>query len=309
VDFNKDWLTVIVPTYNRPLQIRDQIERLLSFPAVFEIIVIDDCSDQPLNLRNKRVSVTRNSRNMGEAESINIGYQRVKTKYFCVLSDDDYQDETWVNEMRKAIAINPNYLVYVPQTKVVDSESVLRLNPALKFSKRRLYGLLKPPAFAGSILNSEVLFEHSFVELRPSSFFASDFIQWLELGKVGKFLMVPTATAKWFKHEGQQSQVQLDSNHSVDFCFEVTRWFSVNRREIRVTTRGSLILRYLQIKRSGNQKWRAQDLLEISNQFAIATDRRKGRIALIGSVLISIPNAIFFKIEEWMVKLSPHDDF
>ena len=91
-------VSVIIPTYNRPHTIERAIRSVYSQSySNIEIVVVDD-NAKNLNARKKtseimkkypRVKYIKNQKNVGGAESRNIGIRTAKGKYVAFLDDDD----------------------------------------------------------------------------------------------------------------------------------------------------------------------------------------------------------------------------
>lgn len=83
--------SVIIPTYNRNLT-----AALLSLDAQtdkdFEVIIIDDCSNIPIEppkSRSLSIQILRNSENLGPAGSRNVGAKLSRGRFLAFLDDDD----------------------------------------------------------------------------------------------------------------------------------------------------------------------------------------------------------------------------
>ena len=76
---NKPILSVIMPAYRCAGTIRSAIESVLIQNVPLEILIIDDCSPEPLEdalapfREDARVRMLRNERNLGAAQSRNRG--------------------------------------------------------------------------------------------------------------------------------------------------------------------------------------------------------------------------------------------
>lgn len=84
-------LSIIIPTYNRPkLLLRAVNSALAQTIEDFEVIVVDDCSPEPVNLpKDPRLRVIRLSKNQGGAAARNIGTMAAKGRWINFLDDDD----------------------------------------------------------------------------------------------------------------------------------------------------------------------------------------------------------------------------
>ncbi len=90
-------VSVIVPTYNRGDLISKCIRSLLDQsidPDKYEIIVIDDCSeDQTMEiLKNfkEKIKILKNSKNMGLPYSLNKGIKNALGRFIVRVDSDDY---------------------------------------------------------------------------------------------------------------------------------------------------------------------------------------------------------------------------
>jgi glycosyltransferase involved in cell wall biosynthesis len=88
-------LSVIVPCYNEERTINDILLRILSQPSVGEVIVIDDCSvDDSVKIigliRDPRITLIRNERNLGKGANVSIGISHCSLP-FVVIQDADLE--------------------------------------------------------------------------------------------------------------------------------------------------------------------------------------------------------------------------
>lgn len=89
-------VSVIMPAYNAEKYIAQAIESVLSQNVPLELLVIDDCSsDHTAEVARryadgKKVILICNDRNLGVAESRNIGIRRAVGKYAAFLDADDW---------------------------------------------------------------------------------------------------------------------------------------------------------------------------------------------------------------------------
>ncbi|MGX2967141.1 glycosyltransferase family 2 protein [Ursidibacter sp. B-7004-1] len=85
--------SIIVPSYNRKDEIPLLLESLTHQTIYnFEVIIVDDYSVQPVEITEFypfSVNVIRNARNLGAAESRNVGAKNAKNQWLLFLDDDD----------------------------------------------------------------------------------------------------------------------------------------------------------------------------------------------------------------------------
>src|SRR4030043_1206572 len=91
---------VIIPTYNRSESLHSAITSVLHQTYQdFEIIVVDDCSEDDTpkvikNFRNHKIRSIRHAINQGEGRARNSGVLNSNAEYVAFLDDDD----EWVPE-------------------------------------------------------------------------------------------------------------------------------------------------------------------------------------------------------------------
>lgn len=90
-------VSVIIPTYNRPTQLKDAVDSVLKQGLrELEIIIIDDYSDEQylsdvecMAQGNNQITVVRNNQNLGAAASRNKGLELSAGEFVLFLDDDD----------------------------------------------------------------------------------------------------------------------------------------------------------------------------------------------------------------------------
>ncbi|MDH2924234.1 GT2 family glycosyltransferase [Nicoletella semolina] len=104
--------SIIIPSYNRVNEIPALLNSLmLQKRQNFEVIIIDDCSNEAVKLSQEypfSVNVIRNQQNLGAAQSRNVGVYYARYDWLLFLDDDDRfrSDKTAV--LATVIENNPN---------------------------------------------------------------------------------------------------------------------------------------------------------------------------------------------------------
>lgn len=88
-------LTVVIPCYNEEMTIFELVTRVLSQESVREVLVINDAStDRSLEIlsqiKDKRVTVVTNPRNLGKGASVKVGFMNA-TSQFVLIQDADLE--------------------------------------------------------------------------------------------------------------------------------------------------------------------------------------------------------------------------
>ena len=88
---NEALLSIIIPTYNRPQLLPRAVNSALAQTIEnFEVIVVDDCSPQPVQLpENPRLRIIGLPQNQGGAAARNIGTKAAQGRWITFLDDDD----------------------------------------------------------------------------------------------------------------------------------------------------------------------------------------------------------------------------
>jgi glycosyltransferase involved in cell wall biosynthesis len=111
--------SIIIPTYNRPEKLADCLESLsgLDYPRdKFEVIVIDDGSDLPLNpivtCFHDQLDVTliRQS-HAGPAKARNMGVKRAKGDFFAFIDDDCAPTTNWLRNLSALFLRDSHYAI------------------------------------------------------------------------------------------------------------------------------------------------------------------------------------------------------
>ena len=131
-------LSIIIPTYNRPqLLLRAVNSALAQTIEDFEVIVVDDCSSQPIDLPpNPRLRIIRLPENKGGSAARNIGTQAAKGHWINFLDDDDELLPPMAEVALKALQQSslPQPVGVISGIEVVDREgkvSQTRIPPTL----------------------------------------------------------------------------------------------------------------------------------------------------------------------------------
>lgn len=199
-------LGVVVPTYNHGHFLRSTILSLLNqtYPRV-QIVIVDDCSmDNTKEILDEfsldpRVSVLRNSSNLGESQSVNIGWAYLRTQYIAIVNSDDPQNPNWAHDMMNFIKIHPDFAAYYPNLQIIDMDGNVIKNVRLaKWNNKMSTERLLCVASAGTIFN-RVSLPHEFVPRYNFVRYPSDLVQILNVSRYGDFIRVDNVHGVWRK--------------------------------------------------------------------------------------------------------------
>jgi glycosyltransferase involved in cell wall biosynthesis len=110
--------SVIVPTFNRPGRLRECIEALaaMDYPAdEFEIVVVDDGSDSPLDdvvasFRDHTHVRLLHQENAGPASARNHGAREAKGRFLAFTDDDCCPSRTWLQAFEQRLTRDPDVM-------------------------------------------------------------------------------------------------------------------------------------------------------------------------------------------------------
>jgi len=122
-------LTVLIPTYNRANRLVKSLNSYLSEDLKnVEFLVIDnDSSDNTfLSLKNYiengKIRYEKNYKNIGANRSLYFGFLKAKSKWICILPDDDYLEKGFLSELIIATKKNSNKGLIIPAQKHMNGE-------------------------------------------------------------------------------------------------------------------------------------------------------------------------------------------
>ena len=120
-------ITTIIPTYNRSSILNKTIRNVLSQNNLSNIIISDNASTDNTSevvkklsqLYKDRIYYFKNLSNIGIYNNFNSGLKRVKSKYFNIMSDDDFLAPGFINECIQILENNSDINVVVFDTIVI----------------------------------------------------------------------------------------------------------------------------------------------------------------------------------------------
>jgi len=124
-------ISVVMPVYNRDQFLEEAIESVLQQEySNFELIVIDDGSSiaevKKILRKYERhpcVAVFHKQKNEGQASAINVGAQKVRSKYFCRLDSDDKLSSDALAVLNRYIYQYPEVSYFYSSRYVIDGNS------------------------------------------------------------------------------------------------------------------------------------------------------------------------------------------
>ncbi|WP_207870425.1 glycoside hydrolase family 99-like domain-containing protein [Pseudomonas sp. 51_B] len=164
-------LTVIIPVYNAPTEVKNCIESvLIHTPADVSIIVINDGSTDPkistllASYKESRIKVVDNEQNIGYTRTVNLGIKLAEDNDVILLNSDTVVTPNWTEAMRASAYMEPRIGTV---TAMSDNAG------AFSFPKQGIHNL-KPEHFTHDEYATHLVdrtFNCSFVEVPTGSGF------------------------------------------------------------------------------------------------------------------------------------------
>ncbi len=123
------WVTVGIPTYNRPELLRRSLQRLASQTYKnFEILISDNCSVDEEAIRNVvehhsqslNIKYVRQHSNLGAIRNLKYLLDHAKHSYFMWAADDDFLEATFIEKMVGALEVDQDCVLAMPGYDVTD---------------------------------------------------------------------------------------------------------------------------------------------------------------------------------------------
>lgn len=199
-------VSIILPYYKKKLYIKSTINSILNQTYQnFEILIIDDEISpeskkilNEINMLDKRISILKNTRNIGAGYSRNRGIKKSKGKYIAFCDCDD----VWkLSKLENQLKFMQNKNVFISHTSydLIDKNNK-HLGKRLAAAKLKFEDLLKSCDIGLStvIINRKILknVNKPFVSLKTKE----DYVLWLKLSAMGfKILGIKKSLTKWRK--------------------------------------------------------------------------------------------------------------
>lgn len=211
----KIMISVIMPTYNTPIQILSQaVESILNQTYTnFEFIIINDCStDNTLeylhSLKDSRIKIVTNNKNLGITASLNIGLKMAQGEYIARMDSDDISLPKRFEKQLDYMEKNQNVIVCGTWIKAFgNAEYISKRNIPEKeylrssFLFGNIYGLCHPTAF----FRTEMLRKYKIKYDEEHLPTAQDYGMWVECSKYGAIKNLEEILLYYRVHNGQIS--------------------------------------------------------------------------------------------------------
>ena len=228
VNENLPLVSIVIPAYNYADYLDEAIQSVLDqdYPNV-ELIVLDDGStDHTREVLEKYTGrfYWETQENMGQADTLNKGWQRSKGEILGRLSADDVLLPDAVSTSVRHFLANPAaVLTYCGYYLIDPSSSVIRRVNAPEFDYKEMVRQLVCPPGPGAFFLRDAY--EATGEWNASLRQVLDLDYWLRLGLQGKFLRIPEALACFRIHEESQTFAPADEEKAEEWVRVVSNYY------------------------------------------------------------------------------------
>lgn len=200
-------VSIIMPVHNKAAFLREAVESILSqdFPD-FEVIVIDDSSSDESceiisSLTDSRIRKFFNTRNLGQAETLNKGIDLAEGEFICFAHGDDLWYKNFLSEHVAMLEKYPRINISHARAEVIDEAGcTISLDPSVgselvTSSHDTVRRLVK-----GSHVMTPTVFlrKGTFPSFNYRYFFPCDWDLWLRIAAEGNdFLFIDRSLIKY----------------------------------------------------------------------------------------------------------------
>lgn len=121
-------VSIVTSVYNGQFHLEETIKSILSQTFFdFEFIIIDDASTdktkdilQTFSIKDPRIRIIKNEKNLGLTKSLNIGLKTSKGEYIARIDSGDLSDPNRLNTQVKFLDENKGHVLIGTWTRVID---------------------------------------------------------------------------------------------------------------------------------------------------------------------------------------------
>jgi Glycosyl transferase family 2 len=212
-------VSIVVATHNRRDWLRLAMDSVLDQDyADLELLVMDDGStdETPELLRAyerrhppERFRFSRHD-NMGQAQTLNRGYELARGDLLGYLSDDDLLAPGAVTRLVRELS-DPDVVAAYPAYRIIDAEGgVIDTVRPIEYSPLEAFRLIETVIGPGCLVRRPVL--ESIGGWDPSLHFMADFVLWIRVGLAGRAVRVAEPLAFWRRH-AESISLQVVAEH------------------------------------------------------------------------------------------------
>lgn len=183
-------ISVIIPTYNRPIYLVDAIASAVNQTYQnIEIIVSDDCSvENPQSIvdsfKDSRIRFRRNSSNLGVALNVPSAIQEAQGEYIATLNDDDVWHKDFLAKLVPPLQADPNLVLAFCDYYMINPDGTIDHQFTEKRTKQEKRNQLQEgfyqPFWEIGLVNQSIF-------LASAAVVRKDAVAWSQLSEAGIF--------------------------------------------------------------------------------------------------------------------------
>lgn len=223
-------VSVVIPVFNGGKYINEAIDSILAqdYPHI-ELFVLDDGSTDDTLERIKRYAgrlYWETHQNMGQANTLNKGWQIAKGEILSYLGADDALLPNAVSTSVRYLLNHEDVVLSYCDYYLMDTHSdIVRRVYAPDFNYRDMVVRINCPPGPGVFFRRDVLQTAGLWD--PHLRQTPDYDYWIRLGLVGSFKRIPEPLAKFRVHENSQSYAEPDEEKSEEIIHVMNGYFQL----------------------------------------------------------------------------------
>lgn len=202
-------VSVVMAAYKTKQEyLREAIESILQQTfGDFEFIVVDDGLSEENrsyleSLRDKRLKVVVNDRNVGQSVSVNKGIRMARGKYIARMDSDDIALPSRLNSQVEYMELHPECIACGGFAETTDKHRILPVSYPNLASRRAGFFFACDMIHPTMMIRSVSLREFG-IRYDEEQLYAQDYMIWTELLRRGEVGIVDEVVLRYRIHEGQ----------------------------------------------------------------------------------------------------------
>lgn len=211
-------ISVVMPVYNTPVSIlSDAVRSILSQTfRDFEFIIIDDGSTNDSivylqSLRDERIRLIRNPKNIGVTKSLNVGLQTAKGKYIARMDSDDIALPIRFQRQFSFMEDHPEVIVCGSNIEYFGARAGRSYNRIEDMDLYRIQMLFfNPGQYHPTVFFNQELLQRNNLLYDDRLRYYQDYGLWTEVSRHGEVYILEDALLRYRVHSAQISTAHRD---------------------------------------------------------------------------------------------------
>lgn len=223
-------LSIILPVYNGVHYLKQALDSIQAQTFKdWELLVIDDGStdgtaEMLKSLKEPRLKIISNPKNLGLQKTLNIGLRAAQGDYIARLDCDD----AWISSDKlekqiKLLEADPQLMLVGTGWQVIDKEGRAKGQIIPASSDRQLRRQLlsfNPFCHSAVVFRRQASLQAGGYDERPIAKYQEDYGLWLELGRLGKLANLPEIAVRYLDNESGEAR-KNDKKHYLSFKSQI----------------------------------------------------------------------------------------